>query len=53
MPANPHVAIVILNYNGLEYLQKYLPGVLQSHYETNRFILLTTLPMIYHYHGLR
>ncbi len=30
---NPEVALVILNYNGKEWLQKFLPAVLKSQYD--------------------
>lgn len=30
--ANPNVAVVILSWNGKEYLKKYLPSILQSSY---------------------
>lgn len=29
MPSQPHVAIVILNYNGCGFLQQFLPGVIR------------------------
>ncbi len=31
MSSSPHVAIVILNWNGLKYLQQFLPSVLAEH----------------------
>jgi GT2 family glycosyltransferase len=35
----PSVAIVILNWNGKDYLQKFLPSVLSSTYENKRIIV--------------
>jgi GT2 family glycosyltransferase len=35
----PEVAIVILNWNGLHFLEKFLPFVLQSTYENKRVIV--------------
>lgn len=35
----PSVAIVILNYNGRNYLQKFLPSVLASVYDNKRIIV--------------
>ena len=37
--SNPSVAIVILNYNGRNYLQRFLPGVLASAYDNKRVIV--------------
>lgn len=37
--SNPSVAIVILNYNGRNYLQRFLPGVLSSGYDNKRVIV--------------
>jgi GT2 family glycosyltransferase len=37
--ANPSVAIVILNYNGRNYLQKFLPSVLASSYSNKEIIV--------------
>ena len=36
---NPSVAIVILNYNGRNYLQRFLPAVLASAYENKRVVV--------------
>jgi hypothetical protein len=36
---NPSVAIVILNWNGRAYLEKYLPGVMASGYPNSRVVL--------------
>lgn len=35
----PSVAVVILNYNGWHYLEKYLPNVLQTDYDNLRIIV--------------
>lgn len=35
----PKVSVVILNYNGLEYLKKFLPSVLESNYENMEVIV--------------
>ena len=35
----PEVAIVILNWNGLEFLRKFLPFVIQSTYENKRIVV--------------
>ncbi|MEM6964277.1 MAG: bifunctional riboflavin kinase/FAD synthetase, partial [Bacteroidota bacterium] len=35
----PRVSIVILNYNGLDYLKKFLPSVVQSNYENFEIIV--------------
>jgi len=37
--SNPAVAIVILNYNGRNYLQRFLPGVLAASYINKRVIV--------------
>ncbi len=36
---DPEVAVVILNYNGKEHLEKYLPSVLQTDYSNLRIII--------------
>ena len=36
---NPSVAIVILNYNGRNYLQQFLPSVLASTYQNKKIIV--------------
>ncbi len=35
----PEVAVVILNWNGVDYLRKFLPSVLASNYENKRIIV--------------
>lgn len=37
--ANPSVAVVILNYNGRNYLQKFLPSVLASSYPNKKIVV--------------
>ena len=37
--ANPSVAVVILNYNGRYYLEKFLPSVISSTYPNCRIII--------------
>lgn len=39
MNTQPKVAIVILNWNGLKFLQQFLPGVLQSTYPNLEVVL--------------
>lgn len=36
---NPEIAIVVLNWNGVELLQKFLPSVLKSTYHNKRIIV--------------
>ena len=36
---NPLVAVVVLNYNGVHYLQKFLPGVLACGYSNKKVIV--------------
>ena len=39
MQATPLVAIVILNYNGRNYLQKFLPSVVASSYTNKKIVV--------------
>lgn len=39
IPTAPAVAIVILNWNGKKFLEKFLPSVLQTSYSNKRIIL--------------
>jgi len=41
----PLVAIVILNWNGKAFLNKFLPSVLESTYKNKR-IILQTMPLL-------
>jgi len=36
---NPSVAVVILNWNGKDFLNKFLPGILQSQYDNLQIIV--------------
>jgi GT2 family glycosyltransferase len=38
-PAKPLVAVVILNWNGLRFLQQFLPGVLQTRYQALQIVV--------------
>ncbi|MEO8405776.1 MAG: glycosyltransferase, partial [Chitinophagaceae bacterium] len=39
MPQGPHIAIVILNWNGRKWLKQFLPSVVSSTYSNYKVIL--------------